>query len=87
MYRFALILCLACGFTLDAAADTGDVAAGEAAYAETCSRCHRDVTRVARQLPGATAAEKSTWLETFLTDHHAEDVRRRADLIAYLTRL
>lgn len=87
MYRLTLALCLAFGLAHGPAIAAGDATAGETAYREACSRCHRDVTRLARQLPGATAADKSAWLETLLAHHHAEDARRRADLIAYLTGL
>ena len=56
-------------------------------YRELCSKCHARATTIARSIKGGTSAEKSEWLGTFLTSHHAGDPAQRAKLVSYLVGL
>jgi cytochrome c5 len=59
-------------------------AAGEAAFASACSKCHKSTERLAPRIKGNTLDEKQAWLEKFLAGHHAPDAEVRAELIAFL---
>lgn len=62
----------------------GEPAAGEAAYARACARCHASVARLMRDVEGETEEQTAAWLDTFLAGHRAPDAEMRADLIAFL---
>jgi len=53
-------------------------------FKELCVKCHARASTLARSIKGATPAEKTAWLDGFLTTHHADDPAERAKLVGYL---
>ncbi len=59
---------------------TGDPAKGATAFAQACTRCHRNPDVIAPVVSQA-APER---VDAFLATHFARDATLRADIIAYL---
>lgn len=73
--------------SVTAVAQSGDPVAGEDIYIGTCTECHASAARIARKISGRTVEEKSSWLDTFLDNHHVSDITQKDHLIAFLVSL
>ena len=62
-------------------------AAAESTFREHCGRCHAHPVSVLWGLKGNAEQERRRLLDEFLSTHHAEDPKLRADIIDYLISL
>lgn len=62
-------------------------AAAESTFNEHCGKCHARPTSVLRGLKGNAEQKRRKVLDKFLSTHHAEDPKLRAEIIDYLIRL
>lgn len=82
----AAALIVATAWTLAAAAVMPARADSET-YKADCAKCHARAATLARNLKGATPAEKAEALDAFLVGHHAGDETRRKRIVEYLVGL
>jgi mono/diheme cytochrome c family protein len=66
------------------AGDTAAAAAGEAAYARACARCHSDPRAIGGRAARLDDAARRAALERFLAHHHAPDAATRAAIVAWM---
>ena len=62
-------------------------AGAESTFNEHCGKCHARPTFVLRGLKGNAEQERRKVLDKFLSTHHADDLKLRAEIIDYLIRL
>jgi hypothetical protein len=78
--------CWAVRIALLVAIGAATAAAAERTFNEHCGKCHARPTFVLRGLKGNTEQERRKVLDKFLSTHHAEDPKLRAEIIDYLIR-
>jgi len=61
--------------------------AGDLAFKQSCSRCHRSAAGMAKDIPGATPQARADWLRALLARHHTPDPAVREVLATYLSTL
>jgi hypothetical protein len=72
---------------LPVAISAATAAAAESTFNEHCGKCHARPTSVLRSLKGNAEQERRKLLDEFLSAHHAEDAKLRAEIIDYLIKL
>ena len=61
-------------------------AGAESTFNEHCGKCHARPASIMRGLKGNVELEQREVLDKFLSTHHAEDPKLRAEIIDYLIR-
>jgi hypothetical protein len=69
------------------AATGAATAAAESTFNEHCGKCHARPVSVLRGLRGSAEQERRRLLDEFLSTHHAEGPKLRAEIIDYLISL
>jgi hypothetical protein len=69
------------------AISSATAAGAESTFNEHCGKCHARPTSVLRGLQGNAEQERRKLLDVFLSTHHAEDAKLRAEIIDYLIKL
>jgi hypothetical protein len=62
-------------------------AGAENTFKEHCGKCHTRLSSVLGGLNGNAEQERRASLDEFLSTHHAEDAKLRAEIIDYLIKL